>query len=151
LESPSQVIKSAHPAPGSDMGESQTLSSELKPEILDRIAKARVYMEMVAVDDKYDEVKGICKNRHAFCATWSLLGECETNLGYMMVNCAPVCESCEQLHVETRCPMDPDAPVSRVPDERGLDMGESQRLDTEFASKILIESQRLASKWKWSL
>jgi hypothetical protein len=27
----------------------------------------------------------------------------------MTVNCAPVCESCEQLHAETRCPMDADA------------------------------------------
>ena len=26
----------------------------------------------------------------------------------MHLNCAPVCFSCEQLHVETRCPMPPD-------------------------------------------
>jgi prolyl 4-hydroxylase len=26
------------------------------------------------------------------------------------INCAPVCESCEQLHINTRCPMDPTAP-----------------------------------------
>jgi prolyl 4-hydroxylase len=94
---------------GSDMGESQTLDSELTSEILDRIAKARVYMEMVALDDKYEKVKGICKNSHTSCAFWAVLGECKDNAGYMTVNCAPVCESCEQLHVETRCPMDPDA------------------------------------------
>jgi hypothetical protein len=28
---------------------------------------------------------------------------------YMQVNCAPVCAACEQLHFDTRCPMDPDA------------------------------------------
>jgi prolyl 4-hydroxylase len=94
---------------GSDMGESQTLDAELTSEILDRIAKARVYMEMVAVNDKYEKVRGICKNSHTSCAFWAVLGECEGNAGYMTVNCAPVCESCEQLHVETRCPMDPDA------------------------------------------
>jgi prolyl 4-hydroxylase len=93
---------------GSDMGEPQTLSSELTPEILDRIAKARVYMEMVAVNDKYDKVRGICKNGHALCARWATLGECKTNSAYMIVNCAPVCGSCEQLHLETRCPMDPE-------------------------------------------
>jgi hypothetical protein len=81
----------------------------LETAILDRIEKARVYMEMVAVDDKYEKVRGICKNSHTACAFWAVLGECEGNAGYMTVNCAPVCESCEQLHVETRCPMDPDA------------------------------------------
>jgi prolyl 4-hydroxylase len=25
------------------------------------------------------------------------------------INCAPVCESCEQLHIDARCPMDPTA------------------------------------------
>jgi prolyl 4-hydroxylase len=94
---------------GSDMGEPQALASELTPEILDRIAKARVYMEMVAVDDKYDKVRGVCKNSHPLCAQWAVTGYCETTAAYMMLNCAPVCESCEQLHLETRCPMDPDA------------------------------------------
>jgi prolyl 4-hydroxylase len=27
----------------------------------------------------------------------------------MLTNCAPVCSSCEQLHIETRCPLDPNA------------------------------------------
>jgi prolyl 4-hydroxylase len=94
---------------GSDMGKSQRLDTELTPEILDRIAKARVYMEMVAVNDKYDKVRGICKNSHTLCALWAVLGDCETNVKFMTVNCAPVCESCEQVHPETRCPMDPDA------------------------------------------
>jgi prolyl 4-hydroxylase len=94
---------------GSDMGESQRLDTELTSEILDRIAKARVYMEMVAVDDKYEKVRGICKNSHKSCALWAVLGDCEDNAIFMTENCAPVCESCEQLHVETRCLMDPDA------------------------------------------
>lgn len=29
--------------------------------------------------------------------------------------CAPVCESCDQVTVETRCPIDPDAPNAWVP------------------------------------
>lgn len=94
---------------GSDIGESQTLDVSHTPAILDRIAKARVYMEKVAVDQKYDKVRGMCKNSHTSCAFWAVLGECEANRAYMTVNCAPVCESCEQLHVETRCPLDPDA------------------------------------------
>jgi len=27
----------------------------------------------------------------------------------MKVNCAPVCQSCEKIHIDARCPMDPDA------------------------------------------
>ena len=34
-----------------------------------------------------------------------LLGE----IFYFVVNCAPVCKSCEMKHVETRCPKDPEA------------------------------------------
>ncbi|KAL3934784.1 MAG: hypothetical protein SGBAC_009567 [Bacillariaceae sp.] len=30
----------------------------------------------------------------------------------MEINCAPVCQSCEKLSVEGRCPLDPDAPVA---------------------------------------
>jgi prolyl 4-hydroxylase len=94
---------------GSDMGKSQRLDTEFASEILDRIAKARVYMEMVAIDDKYDKVRGICKNSHPMCALWAVLGDCEDNAKFMTENCAPVCESCEQVHPETRCPLDPDA------------------------------------------
>jgi prolyl 4-hydroxylase len=94
---------------GSDMGEWQRLDAELAPEILGRIAKARVYMEMVAVDDKFEKVRGICKNKHTLCALWAVLGDCESNAKFMTVNCAPVCDSCEQMHPSTRCPMDPDA------------------------------------------
>jgi hypothetical protein len=40
-------------------------------EILDRIAS--VYMEMVAVDrDKYDKVRGICKNSHVIARLWAV-------------------------------------------------------------------------------
>jgi len=35
----------------------------------------------------------------------NLLGECDNNPGYMQVHCAPVCESCEQLLIENRCPI----------------------------------------------
>jgi prolyl 4-hydroxylase len=28
----------------------------------------------------------------------------------MTINCAPVCQSCDKLHVATRCPLDPSAP-----------------------------------------
>jgi prolyl 4-hydroxylase len=95
---------------GSDMGEAQSIDMNQAPAILDRITKARSYMEhQVAVDKKYDKVRSLCKNQHPSCAFWAVIGECESNPGYMQVGCAPVCQTCEMLHVETRCPLDPDA------------------------------------------
>lgn len=35
-----------------------------------------------------------------------MVGECDKNPGYMKVNCAPVCQSCEQIEFEARCPFD---------------------------------------------
>jgi len=36
----------------------------------------------------------------------TLVGECDKNPGFMKTKCAPVCKSCDQLSVETRCPID---------------------------------------------
>lgn len=35
-------------------------------------------------------------------------GECQANPGFMSVSCAPVCQTCEYLARETRCPVDPN-------------------------------------------
>ena len=37
-----------------------------------------------------------------------MIGECEANPGYMKLKCAPVCETCEDLAIENRCPVDPE-------------------------------------------
>ena len=103
---------------GADMGEPQLLDSTYSNEIMDRIDEARRYLQKtVMVDDekKYAKTKDICVNKHQSCAFCGVLGECEKNPGYMKVNCAPVCKSCEMLHVETRCPMDPEATDALYP------------------------------------
>lgn len=35
-----------------------------------------------------------CINKHELCTSWASSGECETNPGYMKVECAPACNSC---------------------------------------------------------
>lgn len=81
---------------GNDMGEPQSLDPSYSDLIFERIEKAREYMHSkVMVEEKYKEVRSICRNAHANCAFWSVLGECENNPAYMHVNCAPVCETCE--------------------------------------------------------
>jgi prolyl 4-hydroxylase len=51
-----------------------------------------------------------CKNKDELCALWKVLGECEANPPYMKLSCAPVCQTCEMLDIEVRCPLDPNAP-----------------------------------------
>lgn len=93
---------------GSDMGEPQIVDVEGSDDIEQRIADARRYLrETVMVEDKFDKVRQSCKNKNSQCAFWASVGECENNPAYMHLNCGPVCFSCDVLHVEARCPLDP--------------------------------------------
>jgi prolyl 4-hydroxylase len=49
-----------------------------------------------------------CKLNHENCAYWAVLGECEANPVYMKMKCAPVCQTCDQLSIDARCPIDPE-------------------------------------------
>lgn len=81
---------------GSDMGVVQTIDSTRAKECLDRIEEAREYMtNRVLVEDTFEKTRDFCQNKHKDCTFWSVLGECENNPAYMLVNCAPVCQSCE--------------------------------------------------------
>jgi hypothetical protein len=81
---------------GDDLGEPQHLDGNNAEEIKERITAAREYMQNeVMVNSTYEVVRPMCKNKHQNCAFWSVIGECENNPGYMLVNCAPVCSSCE--------------------------------------------------------
>jgi hypothetical protein len=56
-------------------------------------------MEMVAVDDKYDKVEGICKNSN-LVRSLGCVGLLRNNFGIYDGQLRLVCESCEQLHLE---------------------------------------------------
>lgn len=34
------------------------------------------------------------KNKNELCAFWTYVGECESNRGFMMENCAAACKMC---------------------------------------------------------
>jgi prolyl 4-hydroxylase len=38
------------------------------------------------------------------------MGECDANPEYMKISCAPVCQSCDYLTIEGRCPLDSAGP-----------------------------------------
>lgn len=95
---------------GTDLGEPQHLDTTYSSEIYKRIEEAREYLENeVKSDENLRSIAGLCVNKHSSCAFWSVIGECENNPAYMTINCAPVCKSCEMLHIDTRCPVDLDA------------------------------------------
>lgn len=66
--------------------------------------------EIVKVDPKYAKVRADCKNRHPQCAFWAAIGECEANPKYMLLQCAPSCQTCDKIDFDARCPWDRDAP-----------------------------------------
>mmetsp|Transcript_2437 Transcript_2437/g.3597 ORF Transcript_2437/g.3597 Transcript_2437/m.3597 type:complete len:389 (-) Transcript_2437:79-1245(-) len=71
------------------------------------------YMEIkVMLDDKYSTVRKDCLNRSPNCVFWASIGECEKTRDYMVVQCAPACQTCEMLLLENRCPYDPNAPTA---------------------------------------
>jgi prolyl 4-hydroxylase len=77
--------------------------------IQDRMARARIYLnDVVAVNSTYDKVRSFCKNRYEFCALAAAQGQCDKHPP-LKFECAPVCESCEQMDVDVRCRVDPDA------------------------------------------
>lgn len=74
------------------------------------------YMDhVVMVEPKYESVREDCKLRHAFCIFWASIGECEKTRDYMVVQCAPACQTCEMLDFHARCPHDPDEATALQP------------------------------------
>jgi len=98
-----------------DLGLPQSFHPSHQAEVDQVMEKAKAYVERVASDDFLRQALPVCKNRNESCAYWATLGECTNNPSYMQRNCAPVCESCDQVTIETRCPIDPDAPNAWAP------------------------------------
>jgi hypothetical protein len=93
-------------AVGSDLGIPQYLFDDNRNLILDSILKARTYVhDLIDVDNRYRMVRDKCRNKHANCAAWAVMGYCKDTEyeDYMIENCSPVCETCEQLHLEAKC------------------------------------------------
>ncbi|KAI2510593.1 ShK toxin domain [Fragilaria crotonensis] len=102
-----------------EYGVVQHMDEAYREEILKAIEDMRLYFEEARSDPgttpKMHTILDNCKNQHASCAFWKVMGECEANPEYMKKSCAPMCLSCEFLSLEFRCPLDPDAPDAWKP------------------------------------
>ena len=79
-----------------------------KTKTMDAIEKSVKYMQRVWTDNEFERVRHKCRNQHEDCTYWASLGECDANPKYMQLNCAPACETCDQLDIRHRCPIEPD-------------------------------------------
>jgi prolyl 4-hydroxylase len=109
---PAKILNSKKPivsVAGANLGVPQNLHV-MPDSVLEVVQEARDYVEnTVMVEPRYESVRTLCRNQNQDCALWAAQGECEENPPFMRENCAPVCFSCEDLHVDAKCPLDPNA------------------------------------------
>ena len=94
---------------GAEYGEAQLAEGQRAEETRALIAKTDEYMSSrVFVEDEFRSVRSDCRNRDPLCSFWAVEGECEANPSYMIIQCAPACQSCEKVNIENRCPLNQD-------------------------------------------
>jgi len=93
---------------GATYGEPQECSGQHKDDLLKRVEKMDKYMAEEVIKPEFDNVRHECKNRNALCLFWAHIGECEANPNFMLINCAPSCETCKNIDFNFRCPKDPN-------------------------------------------
>jgi len=91
-------------------GAIQSADGNMREKILDKMKSMLDYMEK---SDDYlslpSKIRKNCKNNNGLCSFWAALGECEKNIAFMKIQCAPACQSCHLIDMASRCPKLPDA------------------------------------------
>jgi len=80
-----------------DLGVEQRITGSETEQMRIRNVLRKMYPyfdEEVLTRSEYEHVRGRCKNDHELCAFWTSVGECETNRGFMLENCAAACRLC---------------------------------------------------------
>lgn len=123
-----------------EFGIKQEATGSEKYKTLKVIRESIEYMQSDEIEDLPEKVAENCLNRKELCAFWAVVGECEKNEAYMLVNCAPSCKSCQLIDMEARCPHLEDA----VPALRPGDLNKMfQRIvDTAPGNRTLSDEER---------
>ena len=90
-------------------GEKQRVEGVQYQDTLDVIKKTVAYMQNDvhgpnAKHQLSETLLGECINKDELCAFWAASGECDANLSYMQTKCAPSCQSCHMIDIDSRCP-----------------------------------------------
>ena len=128
-------------------GVEQTLNDDKSKEVYLEMVN---YMDNIVMavenDDKYKRVRDDCKLRSENCIFWAGIGECDsTSKDYMVVQCAPACQTCELLDFETRCPYAPNDPTA-LNDGDMNSMFENMILMEEYSPTILSRPSNSTSE-----
>jgi len=99
-----------------DMGNPQEITDfSLWRETLDVMIETSLYMSETVMDTRntmYKSVRRDCKNLDPLCAQYKAEGGCNPDnkhYEWMVLNCAPTCQTCELLDFSIRCPIPEDA------------------------------------------
>lgn len=68
---------------------------DTRQKVMDRLFDSQRHVYAEAKRDVKNLDK--CQNLHERCTFWAVHGECESNPGFMVQNCAPACQSCDKL------------------------------------------------------
>ena len=100
------------------------------------------YMEEELPKQKYDKVRPICINKDKLCAFWASKDECELSPSYMKIDCALACQSCDELDIKNRCPLDPNAmDIWKPGDLNKMFQRIAYELDSSSAKKVQVLSE----------
>ena len=97
------------------MGIGQAVPLELLQETLNVLLNTADYIINTVMDtdnESYHSVRLKCENKDDMCAVYAAEGKCDEESEFyewMVMNCAPVCQTCELLDFQIRCPIPEDA------------------------------------------
>ena len=112
-----------------EIGEGQSVPLELLQDTVNVLINTAYYMKNIVMNTEnklYHSVRnGACKNEDEMCAVWAAEGKCDKeseNYEWMVMHCGPVCQTCELMDFQIRCPIPEGAvdALSRSGGDNGL-------------------------------
>lgn len=128
-----------------DLGEGQFVPKETLIETLDILIDMADYMKTTVMDTRnelYHSTRLACRNKDEMCAVWAAEGFCDADsedYEWMVLNCAPVCQTCELLDFQLRCPI-PDNAIDAL-NVNGGENGLHSMFERIVGERNLTETQ----------
>jgi prolyl 4-hydroxylase len=115
-------------------GNRQEITVNTVKSMLDYMEKSDDYLSLPS------KIRNNCKNNNELCSFWAAIGECENNIAFMKIQCAPACQTCHLIDMENRCPKLPDAIPALKPGD--LNSMFQRIVETAPGNRTLTEEDR---------